>query len=99
MRDQISTTPSGCAWYPNLSLRQYFPGRRPEVLWYRLHVRVAPNQSGLALSEWNLTSAFEIYANGEQLFATGQVAPYKPYLFNARLLERSRIRRLRPARW
>ena len=73
---------------PNLSLRQYFPGRRPEVLWYRLHVKVAPNQRDLALSEWNLTSAFEIYANGNELFQAGQVMPYKPYLFNARLLEK-----------
>jgi hypothetical protein len=72
---------------PNLSLKQYFAGRRPEVLWYRLHVKVAPNQSGLALSEYNLSSAFEIYANGEELFQTGQVMPYKPYLFSARLLK------------
>jgi hypothetical protein len=51
-------------------------------------VKVAPNQSGLALGEYNLTSAFEIYANGERLYQTGQVTPYKPSLFAARLLER-----------
>ena len=71
---------------PNLSLKYYFPHTRPNVVWYRLHVKVAPNQSGLALAEWNLTSAFEIYANGDRLFQTGQVAPYRPYLYGARLL-------------
>ena len=71
---------------PNLSLRNYFPHTRPNLVWYRLHVKVAPNQSGLALAEYNLSSAFEIYVNGERLFQAGQVAPYKPYLFSARMV-------------
>ena len=72
---------------PNISLKQYFPGGRPEVVWYRLHVKVAPRQTGLALQEYNLSSAFEIYANGEKLFQAGQVAPYKSSLFAARLIK------------
>ncbi len=72
----------------NRSLHTYFPDARPEVVWYRLHVKVAPNQTGLALSEWTLSSAFEIYVNGQKLLQAGQVAPYKPYTFSARLLRR-----------
>jgi hypothetical protein len=72
---------------PNLSLKGYFPHTRPNVVWYRLHVKVAPNKSGLALAEYNLSSAFEIYVNGDRLFQTGQVTPYKPSLFAARLLK------------
>jgi hypothetical protein len=73
---------------PNRSLKEYFPGSRPDVLWYRLHVKAAPNQSGLALEEYNLSSAFEIYVNGEKLFQSGEVAPYRPSTFAARMLER-----------
>ena len=73
---------------PNETLRGLFPTNRPEVLWYRLHVKVAPNETGLALLEWNLSSAFEIYVNGQRLMHTGQVAPFKPYEFSAQLLRR-----------
>lgn len=73
---------------PSTSLKTYFPGGRPGVVWYRLHIKVAPNQTGLALGEWNLASAFEIYANGEEILATGHVSPFEPSTFNARLLHR-----------
>lgn len=71
---------------PNHSLKELFPTQQPNVMWYRLHVKVAPNQMGLALEEYNLSSAFEIYVNGEKLFATGQVSPYRPSTFAARLI-------------
>ncbi|HVN94414.1 MAG TPA: SpoIIE family protein phosphatase [Terracidiphilus sp.] len=61
---------------------------RPEVVWYRLHVKVAPNQSGLALKESNLSSAFEIYVNGRKLIQSGSVAPYKPYTIDGSLIKR-----------
>jgi len=73
---------------PNRSLKEYFPNARPEVLWYRLHVRVAPNETGLALEEYSLSNAFEIYVNGERMFETGSVSPYHPYTFSARILKR-----------
>jgi phosphoserine phosphatase RsbU/P len=73
---------------PKRSLKEYFAGVRPNVLWYRLHVKVAPNQTGLSLEEFNLSSAFEIYINGETLFANGQIAPFRPYTYAARLLKR-----------
>lgn len=62
---------------------------RPEVIWYRLHVKVDPAQRGLALDEMNISRAFEIYVNGERLLANGRVSPFSPYSFAAR--ERKRI--------
>lgn len=73
---------------PNKSLKTYFLNSRPAILWYRLHVKVAPNQTGLGLEEWNLSSAFDVYVNGEKLLSAGQVAPYRPSTFSARLLAR-----------
>ncbi len=73
---------------PNVSLKHYFPRNHPSVIWYRLHVKVAPNQTGLALEEFNLTSAFEIYANGEKLFQNGSVSPFRPSTYSARIVKR-----------
>ena len=50
-----------------------------QVVWYRLHIKTDPAVTGLALSERNISPAFEIYVNGERLVASGKVAPYKPY--------------------
>ena len=72
---------------PNETLLRYFQ-KRPEVVWYRLHVKVAPNETGLALGEYYLDSAFEIYVNGQKLMATGSVSPFKPSTFDAYLLKR-----------
>jgi hypothetical protein len=71
----------------NQSLRQFFPTQHPSVIWYRLHVKVAPNEAGLSLEEYNLSSAFEIYVNGERMFANGSVSPYRPYGFQARIVK------------
>jgi hypothetical protein len=73
---------------PQNSIKTLFPNTRPEVVWYRLHVKVDPAQSGLALKELRIASAFEIYVNGERLIASGQVSPYAPYTLNARVLRR-----------
>ncbi|MDR3753791.1 MAG: PP2C family protein-serine/threonine phosphatase [Terracidiphilus sp.] len=72
----------------NQSLKQFFPAQHPSVIWYRLHIKVAPNETGLSLEEFNLSSAFEIYVNGERLFANGSVSPYHPYGFQARVVKR-----------
>jgi serine/threonine protein phosphatase PrpC len=72
----------------NQSLKLFFPTQHPSVVWYRLHVKVAPNQTGLSLEEFNLASAFEIYVNGERIFANGSVSPYRPYGFQARIVKR-----------
>ena len=36
---------------------------------------MSPDQAGLALREFNLSHAFEIYVNGERLMASGQITP------------------------
>jgi sigma-B regulation protein RsbU (phosphoserine phosphatase) len=73
---------------PATSLKAVFPGSHPEIVWYRLHVKVAPDETGLALSEWNISSAFEIYVNGQKIIQNGQLAPFVPYTFDGRLLKR-----------
>ena len=73
---------------PKRSLKEYFPSTHPNVIWYRLHVKVAPNQTGLALEEFNLASAFEIYVNGEKLLETGSISPFRPYTFASRIVKR-----------
>ncbi len=57
-----------------------------QVVWYRLHVKTDPAATGLALSERNVSRAFEIYVNGERLIASGKVAPYEPYSSSAWIL-------------
>lgn len=61
---------------------------QPDVVWYRLHLRVDPASTGLALSAHNISRAFEIYANGERVIASGSVAPYEPHSQVARTLAR-----------
>jgi hypothetical protein len=70
---------------PYRNLLEYFPNDRPPVLWYRIRVKVAPYQVALsmALDEFHLSHAFEIYVNGERLIANGRVSPYKPYTYLA----------------
>jgi hypothetical protein len=70
------------------SLKEYFPAQHPSVVWYRLRVKVSPSQTGLALEEFNLSSAFEIYVNGQRMLASGSVAPYHPNGFSARVVQR-----------
>lgn len=69
------------------SLKTVFPSDRPEILWYRLHVKVAPEEIGLELAERNISSAFEVYVNGRRILQNGRVAPYEPYTFSARLMQ------------
>ncbi len=72
---------------PRRNLLEYLPNDRPEVLWYRIRVEVAPYQSGLAMGEYHLSHAFEIYVNGERLMASGSVSPYRPYTYFAYLVK------------
>jgi sigma-B regulation protein RsbU (phosphoserine phosphatase) len=60
--------------------------QRPSVIWYRLHLNVDPAQNDLALSEYQIARAFEIYANGQRVLVSGQVQPYKAGTLPARLL-------------
>ncbi len=68
------------------SIKLVFPKSRPPVLWYRLHLKVSPNQPDLALLEHQIGSAFEVYENGKLLFRVGSVQPFVPHTYGARLL-------------
>jgi sigma-B regulation protein RsbU (phosphoserine phosphatase) len=70
------------------SLHDLYPNVPQEVVWYRLHIKVDPSQTGLALQEWFISSAFDVYSNGVKLIQVGQVAPFKPAFYRARLLVR-----------
>jgi hypothetical protein len=41
------------------SLKTLFPKSEPEVLWYRLHVKVDPNETELALTEHNISTVHQ----------------------------------------
>jgi len=73
---------------PHTYLNSAFPHSRPEVVWYRLRVKVSPTDTGLALREKSISRAFEIYVNGERLIASGKVAPYAPYTLSSRIRRR-----------
>ncbi len=49
-------------------------------------MKVASNQTGMALAENSISSAFEIYANGQLVIQSGCVKPYKRYTNSANLV-------------
>jgi sigma-B regulation protein RsbU (phosphoserine phosphatase) len=73
---------------PYSNINAIYGDRRPNVLWYRLHVNVDPADKELALSEWQIARAFQVYVNGEQLIASGQINPFRPYTLIARPVAR-----------
>ncbi len=78
-------------WLPydsTSSLKNTIKSSQPEVIWYRLHVKVDPSQTGLALLEWEISKAFDVYVNGERLLGIGEVKPFVPFSVSARLIRR-----------
>jgi len=73
---------------PRASITTVVGTARPEVIWYRLRIKVNPDQTGLALVEHAISHAFEIYVNGERLISSGRIYPFVPYTLNARILKR-----------
>ncbi len=71
---------------PSTSIQNIYGKTRPEIVWYRLRVKVDPTQTDLALDESGLGSAFEVYANGERIMAVGSVSPFVPYTYQAHVL-------------
>ncbi len=71
---------------PKTRLREYFPHSHSSIVWRRIHVKVDPGQTGLALQAYDISRAFEIYVNGKELIASGQVDPYVAYTRDARLI-------------
>jgi hypothetical protein len=70
------------------NLHNLFPNSRPEVVWYRLHVKVDPRDASLSLDESNLASAFEIYSSGVKVIQVGSVTPFVPATYSAHILRR-----------
>jgi phosphoserine phosphatase RsbU/P len=68
------------------SLHNLFPGQRPSVVWYRLHLKVAQHDVGLGAEEYFLGSAFEVYSNGVKILKVGSVSPFSAHAFFAHLL-------------
>ncbi len=78
-------------WIPfdaHTDIKTILKSSHPDVVWYRMRLKVSPDQGGLALRESKVSSAFEVYVNGEQLMVSGRVAPFTPYTASARLLAR-----------
>ena len=71
---------------PNTPIKSIFGVSRPDIVWYRLRVKVDPAQTDLALDESELERAFEIYANGERVIHVGHVVPYVPSTYQAHML-------------
>jgi hypothetical protein len=69
---------------PRTSLKTIFPNH-PEIVWYRLRIKVPPGETGLSLEAFQVSSAFEIYANGQRILQSGQVSPFKGYTTDARV--------------
>jgi len=78
-------------WTPfeaHTNIKNIFKTGHPSVIWYRMHMKVSPDQAGLALREEKVSSAFEVYVNGERIMASGRIEPYAPYTASAKVLER-----------
>ncbi len=76
-------------WTPvdiSKSIHSLFPGGNPGVVWYRLRVKVPPDQTGLAVRESHVSHAFVLYTNGVELLEAGKFAPYVPYETSASLI-------------
>lgn len=73
---------------PTTSLAGLYGKQEPTVVWYRMHIKEDPEETGLGLSESNIAHAFEIYVNGQRVMANGQVAPFRSNTFAARLRAR-----------
>ena len=73
---------------PHTDLRNLLPNDRPDVVWYRLHVKVDANQTGLALEEFGLARAYQIFVNGHLMMQAGRIQPFRAYSIGAHLVER-----------
>jgi sigma-B regulation protein RsbU (phosphoserine phosphatase) len=68
------------------SLADTYGKSRPQIIWYRLRVKVDPAQKDLALDEINLARAMEIYVNGERAIVLGRIDPFVPYTYGANII-------------
>jgi sigma-B regulation protein RsbU (phosphoserine phosphatase) len=71
---------------PHNDIRTIFGATRPSIIWYRMRVKVSPDQAGLALREQSIARAAEVYVNGERFITVGQIDPFVPYTWNANVV-------------
>lgn len=69
-------------------LKEYFPGKQSPIIWRRIHIKVAPAQTSLAVQAWNISRAYEVYLNGKKVVQSGQIEPFIPYTRNVRHIVR-----------
>ncbi len=85
-------------WVPvdaTTRLHDLFPGKQTDIVWWRLHLKVSPQQTDLALQAYDIARAFEVYVNGEKLIESGQVQPFVSCTRGARLIARIPAAQLR----
>jgi phosphoserine phosphatase RsbU/P len=73
---------------PRTEIKTIVAHSRPEIVWYRMRVKVNPDEAGLALRERSISRAAEVYVNGERLIAAGRISPFVPYTWNAYVVQR-----------
>ena len=49
------------------------------MIWYRLRIKVAPDETDLGIEESSISRAFVVYVNGFELLKAGRFRPYVPY--------------------
>jgi hypothetical protein len=74
------------------NLASVFPHSRPEIVWYRLHVKVATGEKDLYIP-----GAFEVYTNGVLLMHVGRIQPFVASTSDARSLGQFEQRPSSPA--
>jgi sigma-B regulation protein RsbU (phosphoserine phosphatase) len=67
-------------------LHDLLPRSHPKIVWYRLHMKVVPDHTVMAVLEQQMRGAFELYANGVLLIHGGRFTPYVSYNRDALLL-------------
>jgi hypothetical protein len=76
-------------WLPfdaKTRVEELFPHSQSVAIWRRVHIKVSPGQTGLALQAFFVSRAFEVYVNGQKLMQSGQVRPFVPYTEFARVI-------------
>jgi sigma-B regulation protein RsbU (phosphoserine phosphatase) len=76
------------AFDPHQGIKSLFRTSHPQVIWYRMRMKVSPAETDLTLREHSISRAFEVYVNGERLIAGGQIVPFAPYTWDAWVLQR-----------
>jgi hypothetical protein len=76
-------------WMPvdeKKTMRELFPSSIPKVVWQRIHIKVNPAETGLAMEAFGLSQAYEVYVNGQRLIQSGSVNPFVRYTEDARIV-------------